>query len=134
MYTLNEKRVELAHLLTTYEKTKLCSVGLSGRKETVVVSEHVGDVGSFDPYIAEEITLGTNRNHDLVASTECTDVVHALRFDGKVRMTLIVLAEERDLRVTRDVGILGTLGDKINQRSRHLLINDIKNWARRCSK
>jgi len=134
VHTLDEKCIELAYLLSTDEKAKLGGVGLPGRKETVAISEHVGDVGSLYPYVTEEVPLGTNGDCDFVTGVECANVIHTLRLYGKVRMALVVLSEERHLGITRDIGILGTLGDKINQCSRHLLINDIKNWRRRCSK
>jgi len=115
--TLNIKCVELAHFLTAYMERELGRVSLTGREQTVSVRENVGDVFRFDPHITEKITLGTDGNDDFVRATERTDEVHTLGLDRKVRMTLVVLAEERYLGVASDIHILSTLRYKINQRS-----------------
>jgi len=56
--TLNEKRIEAAHLLTTNPKRKLGRAGVVGAKETGRVSTTRTDVGGLNPDVAQEITLG----------------------------------------------------------------------------
>jgi len=94
VHTLDEERVQLAHLLTTDHEGKLGGIGLSRRVETVSVGEHVGNVGCLDPHVAEEVTLGANGNRDFVTSPEGADVVHALGLYGEVRVSFVVLTEE----------------------------------------
>jgi hypothetical protein len=75
---------------------------------------NTGDVGGFNPNITQEVTLGPDRDRNLVIGTERTNVIHALRFHGKVGIALVVLTEKANLWITRDVHILGTHGDKLD--------------------
>jgi hypothetical protein len=105
--TLNVEGVKLRHLLTTNPQLEFGGVGGGTREETVGVTRNVRDEGILDPNVAHEITLRANGNGNLVVRTESTDVVQALRLHGEVGVAFVVLTEEADLGITRDVDILG---------------------------
>mgnify|MGYP005991113599 CR=1 FL=1 len=72
------------------------------------------DTRGLDPDVAHEITLGADRDGDFVISTKRTDVIHTFGLHGEVGITLVVLTEEADLGITRDVDILGTHRHELN--------------------
>jgi len=112
--TLNEEGIKLRNHLTTDPKTELGRGSGVIRMETGTVLLNTGDVGGFNPNITQEVTLGPDRNRNLVIGTERTNVIHTLGLHGEVGVSFIVLAEETDLGITRDVDILGTHRHELN--------------------
>jgi len=92
--TLNEKGVEATHFLTTNPKRKLGRAGVVGAKETGRVGTAAADVGGLDPDVAQEITLGAQRDHDLITTGEGSNVIETLGLKCEVRMSLIILVEK----------------------------------------
>jgi len=115
VHTLDVQRIEAGDFLATDVQEEFGRLRRTRGEQTVAVRRDVRDVLRFDPHVSEHVTLRANRDGDFVVGTERTDVVHALRLNRKIRVTPVVLTEETDLRFTRDVHILGTLRDKINQ-------------------
>jgi hypothetical protein len=75
----------------------------------------VCDIFGFNPDVAQEITLAAKWNNNFIGSSESTDVIKTFWTHRKVGVSLVVLTEETDLRLTRDEHVLGALRDKINQ-------------------
>jgi len=92
--TLNEKRIEVAHFLTTNPKRKLGRAGVVGAKETGRVGTTAADIGGLDPDVAQEITLSAQRNHNLVTTGEGPNIIETLGLECEVRMSLIILMEK----------------------------------------
>jgi len=126
VYTLDEKRIEFGYLLSTDPECKFGCGWITHFEETRVTIIGCPDVCGFDPDVTEKVTLGAQRDDDFVARCECTHVIETFGFDGKIGMTFVVLVKERYLGVSSDEYILSSLRYEIDQRSRHLLINDIK--------
>tara|TARA_B110000093_G_scaffold85527_1_gene92627 strand:- start:9211 stop:9555 length:345 start_codon:yes stop_codon:yes gene_type:complete len=114
MNTLDEKGIEFANLLATNPQTEFGGGSRILGEETRGVVLHCRNTSGLNPNIAHEITLGTNRDGNLVVGSECTDVVHALGLHREVGVSLVVLTEEADFRLTSDVHILGTHRHKID--------------------
>ena len=112
--TLNVEGIELGHLLATNPQLEFGGVGGGAREETVRVTRNVRDKGILDPNVAHEITLRANGNGNLVVRTESTDVVQTLRLHSEVGVAFVILTEEADLGITRDVDILGAHRHKLN--------------------
>tara|TARA_B110000444_G_scaffold51639_1_gene47605 strand:- start:5696 stop:6091 length:396 start_codon:yes stop_codon:yes gene_type:complete len=127
VHTLNEKRIEFGYFLSTDPKRKFGRARVVRFKETGVTgATGHPDVCGFDPDVTEKITLRAQGDNNFVTRSECTHVIKTFGFDGKISMTFVILVKERYLGVAGDEYILGTLRYEIDQRSRHLLINDIK--------
>jgi len=105
--TLNVEGVELTHLLTTNPQLKFGGVGRGTREETIGVTRNVRDEGILDPNVAHEITLRANGDSHFIVPTKSADVVQAFGLHGEVGVAFVVLTEEADLGITRDVDILG---------------------------
>ena len=116
MNTLNIQRIKTAHLLAADVKKELSGAGITG-KQTSCVGTSRRDTWSFNPYIAQEITLRLDRNSDLGTRGKATDEIDTLRLDRKICVTLVILAEKTYFGLTSDVHILGTLGHEVNQSS-----------------
>jgi len=114
VYTLDVEGIELRHLLTTDPELEFGGIRCTTGEETIVVGHHIRDVRGLDPDVAHEITLRANRNGDLVVGSEGTNVIHTFGLHGEVCVTLVVLTEEADLGITRDVDILSTHRHELN--------------------
>jgi len=114
VYTLNEERIKLGNQLSTNPELELSGLRSGRRKQAIGVVLYIGNKSVFDPDVAHEITLRTNRDGDFVVRTEGADVIHTLRLHSEVGITFVVLAEEADLGFARDVDILGTHRHKLN--------------------
>jgi hypothetical protein len=112
--TLDVQRIQLAHLLSTNVQHEISRFSVAGEQTSRVVTNGRNTRG-FNPYVAQEITLGLNRDRHFGVRREGTDVIDTFRFNRKVRVTLVVLTEEADFGLTSDVHILGTLGHEVNQ-------------------
>jgi len=108
MDALYVERIHATHLLATDVQAKFGDRRVIGGVESGVVDTNFCDIWVFDPYITQKVTLRANWDNDFIASVESADVIHALWFDCKVRVTLVVLAPETDLGFTSDVRILSS--------------------------
>jgi len=111
---LNVEGVKLRNLLSTNPKSKLGRSGSVLGEETISIGRDIRNISILDPNVAHEITLRANRNGNFVVRTESSDVIQALRLHGEVGVAFIVLTEEADLGITRDVDILGTHRHELN--------------------
>jgi len=113
VYTLDEKGVELRHLLTTDPQAEFSRTRRIRGEQAVRVGLDIGDVSILDPDVTHEVTLRTDRNGNLVIGTEGTDVIHTLGLHCEVSMAFIVLSKKRNLGISSDEYILGTYRHKL---------------------
>jgi len=114
VYTLNEEGIELRYLLTTNIKTEFGWVRGILRKETGGVVLYTRDIGSLNPDVTHEVTLGTNRDGNFIVRGESTNVIHTLRLHREVSMAFVILTKKTDLWITSDEYILGSNRHEIN--------------------
>lgn len=121
VHTLDEQRVEAAHLLTTNPKGEFRRF-IAFAEKTSRTPSRVADVRRFNPHVGQQVPFTTNRDSHFVVRAERTDIVKTFGLDGKVRITLVVLSKKTHLRVRGRVGVLDPSADQFNQSRRHCLL------------
>jgi hypothetical protein len=114
VYTLDIQSINLGNLLTSDPKLEFCSSGFILIEETRVGITNTTDVFGFNPHITQKITLGFDRYGHFVSTPESTDVIKPFWLNREVSVSLIILTEKTDFRLTRDVYILGTNRHEVN--------------------